>query len=85
MSVSSVFAQNGIAHLDPATLLRWIASTLQALGYLATLFEFVPMNLGLLTAALVAWMALALIWRHQSAMLTFHVVLTAVFVGLTTA
>lgn len=64
------------------TLLKWIASLIQIMGYSATAFGMTPLNIYLFLAGLIGWFTVGFLWKDKAIMLIHVVALFAMLVGL---
>jgi hypothetical protein len=67
---------------DRVTLLKWIASVIQIMGYTATAYGLTPLNIYLFLMGLIGWFAVGWIWKDRAIMLIHVVALGAMIVGL---
>jgi hypothetical protein len=67
---------------DRVTVLKWIASVIQIMGYTATAYGQTPLNIYLFLMGLVGWFAVGWIWKDRAIMLIHIVALGAIIVGL---
>lgn len=64
------------------TLVKWIASVLQILGYTATALDQTPLNLYLFLGGLVGWFTVGVMWNDRAIMLIHVVALGAMIAGV---
>ena len=67
---------------DKVTLLKWVASIIQILGYGATAYGMTPLNIYLFLGGLVGWFLVGYIWNDRAIMLIHVVALGAMIAGL---
>lgn len=67
---------------DKVTLLKWVASIIQILGYGATAYCMTPLNIYLFWGRLVGWFLVGYIWNDRAIMLIHVVALGAMIAGL---
>ncbi|MEH6522018.1 DUF6552 family protein [Sulfitobacter sp.] len=67
---------------DRVTVLKWIASVIQIMGYTATAYGLTPLNIYLFLMGLIGWFAVGWIWKDRAIMLIHIVALGAMIVGL---
>lgn len=67
---------------DRVTVLKWIASVIQIMGYTATAYGLTPLNIYFFLMGLVGWFAVGWIWKDRAIMLIHVVALGAMIVGL---
>ena len=67
---------------DKVTLLKWVASIIQILGYGATAYGMTPLNIYLFLGGLVGWFLVSNIWNDRAIMLIHVVALGAMITGL---
>lgn len=67
---------------DRVTILKWIASVIQIMGYTATASGLTPLNIYLFLMGLIGWFAVGWIWKDRAIMLIHVVALGAMIVGL---
>ena len=67
---------------DKVTLLKWVASIIQILGYGATAYGMTPLNIYLFWGGLVGWFLVGYIWNDRAIMLIHVVALGAMIAGL---
>ncbi|MGJ8596538.1 DUF6552 family protein [Sulfitobacter sp.] len=67
---------------DKVTLLKWVASVIQILGYGATAFGLTPLNIYLFLGGLVGWFIVGFLWNDRAIMLIHVVALGAMVAGL---
>ena len=65
-----------------ADALKWGASIIQILGYAATAFGYVPMNLLFFLVGVVGWLAVGVLWKDRAIMLVHAVALAAMLIGI---
>ena len=67
---------------DKVTLLKWVASIIQILGYGATAYGLTPLNIYLFLGGLIGWFLVGYIWNDRAIMLIHIVALGAMVAGL---
>ncbi|MCX7558576.1 ubiquinone biosynthesis methyltransferase UbiE [Sulfitobacter sp. F26204] len=67
------------------TLLKWVASLVQIMGYTATAFGMTPLNIYLFLIGLVGWFTVGVLWKDKAIMLIHIVALFAMIAGMMNA
>lgn len=67
---------------ENVTLLKWVASFIQILGYGATAYGLTPLNIYLFLGGLVGWFLVGYLWNDRAIMLIHVVALGAMITGL---
>ena len=67
---------------DRVTVIKWVASVIQILGYTATAYEVTPWNIYLFLAGLTGWFVVGMLWKDRAVMLIHVVALGAMVSGL---
>ena len=67
---------------EKVTLLKWVTSIIQILGYGATAYGMTPLNIYLFWGGLVGWFLVGYIWNDRAIMLIHVVALGAMIAGL---
>ena len=65
-----------------AFAIKWVASVVQILGYSATAFGLVPLNIGLFMIGLTGWLVVGVMWNDRAIMLIHAVALAAMVAGV---
>ncbi|WP_370399271.1 DUF6552 family protein [Sulfitobacter sp. JB4-11] len=70
---------------NKTTILKWVASIFQIMGYGATAFGLNPLNIYLFFGGLIGWFIVGVLWRDRAIMLIHVVALAAMITGLLSA
>ena len=79
---SETFVRAPFNRDNAVTILKWVASIIQILGYTATAFGMTPLNIYLFLVGLVGWFTVGFFWRDKAIMLIHVVALGAMIAGL---
>ena len=66
-------ARHGITRAAPVTVIKWLASIFQIMGYAATGFGLAPWNIYLFLLGLIGWFVVGLLWKDRAVIL-IHVI-----------
>lgn len=64
-------------------VIKWMASTVQIMGYTATGFGLTPLNIYFFLGGLIGWFVVGVLWRDRAIMLIHVVALSAMIAGIT--
>ena len=65
-----------------AAAIKWSASIVQILGYMATGFGWAPWNVYLFLIGVIGWFAVGVLWKDRAIMLIHAVALCALIAGM---
>lgn len=67
------------------TVVKWVASIIQIMGYTATGFGWTPWNLYLFLGGVFGWLAVGVMWKDRAIILIHVVALVSMIVGMTSS
>ena len=63
-------------------VVKWVSSLIQILGYAATAFGMVPLNLYLFLFGVLGWFSIGALWNDRAIMLVHLVAFAAMIAGM---
>ncbi|GAW35883.1 hypothetical protein RA2_02951 [Roseovarius sp. A-2] len=64
------------------SVVKWVASVIQIVGYAATGFGWTPWNIYLFLVGVLGWLVVGVLWKDRALMLVHFIALGSMLVGM---